>query len=749
MSAQSGGPDGAISLAKGTLEIQRAVDEFTSKAVREIDVCFDRQSLEAMTKWGELAKILDKGRASGFRIRYLTEVTKENESHFRELAGRVELRHLDGATGNFIISDGQEYVGPLITERGKVGQLIYSNARPLIEQHRLQFDGLWEKAVPAETRLRELSGESPPVVTRLVEGETDILQSLEKSLEASDELVGCFTVGGLETILESLPGALEGVVKRKKGEHGGIRWVTSLEGTDAPTLERCLRMGIAVRHTSKLPPLNFFCSANALVASIQAERQGLSMRNVLTSNEPAYVNHFRLVFEEIWKNGVDGEKRLIELNEGQERSEVETIQNARESMKIAWQLALPAKEVLMLFSSPQAFLRQMKSDTADAMRKVLANPQTRVRLLVPEDESVLQTVEGVKGSLPRVEIRTMNKNLKTKISILVIDRCKTMVFETKNDDSDDLYESLGITAFTESRSLGESFATIFDGIWKQAELYEQLEIHDKMQRDFVNIAAHELRTPVQAIINYAELARSNADNKEEYYDKLLRSVFRLHKLTEDILDAARIESKTLRLNKEAFLLNEVLRSTLDEQRRSAAKKGLKLRLEQPQPVYIFGDKSRVSQVLANLLINAVKFTDSGSIKVAAQFDKKNWKALVRVSDTGIGIEKSMVPLLFARFNARSESGTGLGLFISKSIIEAHGGKIWVEKSEPGRGSTFTFELPVSTAVTPPSKGAAMYRSRLDYPHVSAGGEEGLLPRYDKRPSVDALEPRTGDPASAR
>jgi two-component system sensor histidine kinase VicK len=688
----------AISLVKGSSEIVDVLEKFSSRARGTIDICSDRQSLAAMVSSGELAKIIVRNSDPGFRVRYLTEITKENLSSSRELARNVEVRHLDGVTGNFAISDAREYVGPLVTEEGKLGQLIYSNAKPLFEQHRYLFDTLWERAEPAETRFGELSGDTPAVVTKLMMGESEILGSLKKVMEASDEFVGCTTMGALRSIIIELPNALEGVVKRKKTEAGGIRWVTSLEADDEFLVQRCLAMGIAIRHTNRLPPLSFGCSKVALVASIQQEGQGLSMRNVLTSNEPAYVNHFRLVFDEIWKNGVDAEKRMDELKKGLERSNVEIIQNAHESMTTAWQLAKSAKELLILFSTPHAFVRQVKGNGVEVMREAMRNPSTKVKLLIPEDESIEPFINTVKEKFPHVEIRTMNKSLKTKISILIIDRGKTMVFETKDDSREDLYESLGITAFTESKSLGESFATIFDGIWKQTELYEQLEIHDKMQRDFVNIAAHELRTPVQAIINYAELARSYEDNREEYYDKLLKSVLRLHRLTEDILDAARIESNTLRLNKEVFSLNEVLRTTVDEQRRAVTKKGLRLKLGQPEPVFVYGDKTRIGQVLANLLINAVKFTDHGSITVAAYHEKKEGKVIVRVSDTGMGIDKSIMPLLFARFIAKSESGTGLGLFISRSIIEAHGGRIWVEKSEPGKGSVFTFELPVSSTI---------------------------------------------------
>lgn len=702
MSGRTGKVEDAVELVKGTDQIEDALGEFFSRSKSQIDICSDTQSLPAMMKSREILKALNKGKRDNYRMRYLTEVTKENEVYSRELAQMVELRHLEGVTGNFAVSDQREYVGPITADDGKLGQLIYSDAKSLFEQHRFLFDALWERAEPAQARLAELRGERPVVQTRLMGGETEILRSMRKVMAASDELVGCTTVGVLRSLLEVFPEDLGGIVRRKKAASGGVRWVTSVEKEDGDVAMKCLEMGIELRHSSRLPPLSFECSGTALVASIQAEGQGLSMQNVLTSNEPAYVNHFRLVFEEIWKNGVDGKKRMDELSKGLESSNVEIIENAHESTKMAWQMVVSAGEILMMFSSPQAFMRQINADGYERLKETLSSSKAKIKLLIPDDEHILPVIETLKVTLPSVEFRVMNRSLKTKISILIVDRTKTMVFETKDDSKEDLYEALGISTYTESKSLAESYAIIFEGIWKQTELYEQLEIHDKMQRDFVNIAAHELRTPVQAIINYAELAKAYQDNREEYYDKLLKSVLRLHKLTEDILDAARIESRSLQLNKEVFLLNEVLRTAIDEQRRSAAKKDLRLYFEQPEPVFIFGDKTRIGQVLANLLINAVKFTDEGSVRVAARLDKKQGKVVIRVVDTGIGIERSLLPHLFARFMAKSQSGTGLGLFISKSIIEAHGGKIWVERTEVGKGSTFTFELPVSATI--PARG---------------------------------------------
>jgi two-component system, OmpR family, sensor histidine kinase VicK len=703
--------DRTLELVKGSSAAEEVLSKFMSKARVEIDICSDKQGLGAMFHSEALRSVLTRAKKDRLKVRYLTDITADNAEDSRELARLVEVRHLDGVTGNFAISDAKEYVGPLVTDGNSLGQVIYSNAKPLFDQHTYLFDTLWRRAVPAEARLGELAGGPAPGQTRLIGGE-ERFEALRKVLKGSDTLMACTTVGALRTFLEALPDELSEVVQKRKGpEMGGVKWVTSIGTGDTLVVAKCLRMGIQIRHTGRLPPISFECSPNVLVASIQKEGQGLSTQNVLLSTEPAYVTHFKLVFDEIWRNGVDGKKRVEEVQKGLESSNVEIIQNAKESMKAAWQMAKTAKEVLMIFSTPQAFVRQINFEGAAEMKNALSGASTKVKLLVPEDEIIVPILENVRGLLPNVEIRTMNKSLKTKMSILIMDRSKTMVFETKDDSREDLYESLGITAFTESKSLGESFATIFDGIWKQTELYEQLEMHDRMQRDFVNIAAHELRTPVQAIINYAELAKDYQQDRDEYYGKLLKSVLRLHKITEDILDAARIESKTLHLNKEVFPLNEVLKSAVDEQKQSAAKKNLKLRLEQPEPVYLFGDKTRISQVLANLLINAVKFTEEGSVTVTAKLDKRQGNIAIRVTDTGIGIDKSLMPHLFARFMAKSQSGTGLGLFISKSIIEEHGGRIWVEKSEVGKGSTFAFELPISNTIA--TRGRAQSNAPVD------------------------------------
>ena len=277
-----------------------------------------------------------------------------------------------------------------------------------------------------------------------------------------------------------------------------------------------------------------------------------------------------------------------------------------------------------------------------------------------------------------------------------MDRRKSMVFETNDDAKEDLYEAVGLATYTESKSIAASYATIFESIWRQTELYEQLKVHDTLQKDFINIAAHELRTPVQAIINYAELAIADRGQREKYYDRLLNSVKRLQKLTEEILDAARIESGNLRLSNEVFSMTQVVAEVLAEEESGIRNKKLEIVfIPDKREIELYGDKARIARVIHNIVGNAAKFTEEGRITVTTRLDEKSEEAVVSVADTGQGIDLGILPKLFSRFVAKSESGTGLGLYLSKNIVEAHGGKIWAENNSGGKGATFSFTIPVS------------------------------------------------------
>ena len=237
-----------------------------------------------------------------------------------------------------------------------------------------------------------------------------------------------------------------------------------------------------------------------------------------------------------------------------------------------------------------------------------------------------------------------------------------------------------------------------------ASANKQLEIHDNMQKEFINVAAHELRTPIMPILGEAELIENDISDSDyakvskEQISSIIRNAKRLDRLAADILDVTNIEGKSLKLNKASFDIDEILSELITEYSRQiegdiAKNKKLKI-LYEPIHAKIFADKYRITQVISNIINNAIKFTDQGVITIIGKVNSTELS--VQISDTGKGIDHEIISRLFDKFVSRSEQGTGLGLFISKNIIESHGGTIIGFNQENGTGATFIFTLPLNS-----------------------------------------------------
>jgi signal transduction histidine kinase len=267
---------------------------------------------------------------------------------------------------------------------------------------------------------------------------------------------------------------------------------------------------------------------------------------------------------------------------------------------------------------------------------------------------------------------------------------------------------IGISTYSNSKPTVLSYLSIFETLWRQTELFEQLKQADILKTEFINIAAHELRTPTQTIIGYCEMINIFPEKKDEYINPIKRNSERLYKLTQDILEVSRIESNSLKLEIEKIELNEIINETvIDFIRRplSINNKDVKINFNPSNnnhhqtPLFVYADKNRIQQVIFNLLDNASKFTEKGEITISIIVEEKdgnnnnNNNITIRIQDTGKGIDSEILPRLFKKFATKSERGTGLGLYISKNIIEAHGGMIWTEKTSNGKGAIFVFTLP--------------------------------------------------------
>jgi signal transduction histidine kinase len=240
---------------------------------------------------------------------------------------------------------------------------------------------------------------------------------------------------------------------------------------------------------------------------------------------------------------------------------------------------------------------------------------------------------------------------------------------------------------------------------------KQLKVHEKMQREFINIAAHELRTPVQPILGLSAvlLSRMKEGSEERILLNIIsRNAKRLAGLAENILDATRIESQLLKLKKERLNLNDVILDCINDMTANkdysdySSKNDVEvLHQIQKDTFVVEADKARISQVISNLLGNAIKFSPQHGGRISIKSEKEEIdgrnksQVIVSIKDNGTGIGPDIFPRLFSRFTSKSSSGTGLGLFISKKIIEAHGGRIWARNNQGEKGATFSFSLPLN------------------------------------------------------
>jgi signal transduction histidine kinase len=320
-------------------------------------------------------------------------------------------------------------------------------------------------------------------------------------------------------------------------------------------------------------------------------------------------------------------------------------------------------------------------------------------MLVPSDEHVKETIEKLRVEYPRIDFRIYEQGLNSRITIVLVDKRECMIVETKDDTKEDAYAAVGLSVYSNSKSIVVSYASIFESLWRQTELYQQLKIHDKMQKEFINITAHELRTPVQSLLLLTEFLYSRVQDIEEHnlLDSAVKNVKRLQRLSNDILDVTRIESQSLELNKKQFKLNDVILDVMTDMKSQIVNNKVELSsYKSTHDIFVNADKERIIQVISNLLNNAIKFTEEGIIFVSTKVKENRKKEVfVTIKDTGQGIHPDILPRLFLKFASKSFQGTGLGLFISKSIVEAHGGKIWAENNSDGKGATFTFSLPTN------------------------------------------------------
>ncbi|HEY6657599.1 MAG TPA: HAMP domain-containing sensor histidine kinase [Nitrososphaeraceae archaeon] len=429
----------------------------------------------------------------------------------------------------------------------------------------------------------------------------------------------------------------------------------------------------------------------------------------------------QFISDPFWDKTIPTEEEINEINHELKKPDIRVINNPEEALKTADQLIKTAKnEILLLFSSANALFRRLiRADGLTTMRELIqAQKEIKIRILTPFDEKISDLVNDLK-KFSNIDLKFLAEPLHLKVTIAVVDRSHSMAVELVNDDVDNSIDAMGLSTYSNSKSTVLYYVSIFESLWKQAdiykkaeELYDQLKYKNETQRQFLNIAAHELRNPIQPILGLAEVMLSNKNLNVIQQEELLRIIInnakKLHFLTNNLLDVARIDENLFSLELQEFdivgLANEVIKEVRNQ---ITNNRKIQINLQcTEKSLHVIGDKIRLNQVFLNLINNAIKYTDEGDILVSIKRGNNNGNnsnsnnnendtvALVQIIDKGLGIQEDIKQKLFSKFTKGKKVGTGLGLFICKNIVESHGGNIWAENN-PDKGATFSFTIPTT------------------------------------------------------
>jgi len=445
------------------------------------------------------------------------------------------------------------------------------------------------------------------------------------------------------------------------------------------------------------------------------------LTQVFYSNAFEVVRQGQYIFDTFWDKAIPAGQRIKEIEEG---IEPEIIKNIRDPTKIHYQyidiLKSAKKEIMLIVPTTNTLKCQDKIGILRLLkRSVISNRNLSIRILTPlsknmeYNNALKKNIFSLSSLSPCIQVRNIEEidsAAAAAIStIIIIDRKESFVIEIKDNSKETFGEAIGFATYSNSKPTVLSYISIFESFWLQTEIYKKVKETEQMQKDFINIAAHELRTPIQPILGFVEILKYKAkdENQKELLNIVSRNAKKLKQLTEDILQVSKIESQSLQLHKEYFNLNELVKNIIHDFKNQINKENkhiIKLELKtNEKEIIINADKSKVNQVIYNLLNNAVRFTikkekyneATNNGKISITIESKGNQVTITVKDNGQGIDEEILPKLFTKFATKSETGgTGLGLYISKSIVEQHGGRIWTEINRGiDKGAVFKFSLP--------------------------------------------------------
>ena len=428
-----------------------------------------------------------------------------------------------------------------------------------------------------------------------------------------------------------------------------------------------------------------------------------------------FIGNTQFVFDTFWDKAIPTSDEIQEIkNNNSSKPSLKVIENPEEAIRTAINLVQSAEdEVLLLFSSANAFDRRMVlGDGFRTLQRLQDKTKgnIKLRILTPFDKKIGDAASRLMAK--GVHIKYLPEALYLTVTFLIVDRKFSMTAELVNDYTEIPAESLGISTFSDSKSTVLYYISMFENLRKQSDLYEQVEnLYDQLKKtnetqiQFIQETAHEIQNPIQSILGLAEVILSNKNLDVGHIDDLIKIIIKNAKkiklLTNNILEAARIESHLLTLDMKEFDLVELVKDLLKDLKNQIQNEKINLKINlilkcKEESILIVADKLRLNQVFLNIINNAIKVVpqEEGEIIVFLERQDDN-TILVSITDDGPGIPSNIKDKVFTKFVTGSKSGTGLGLYICKNIIEKHGGKIWAE-SNKNKGANFNFTIPMTT-----------------------------------------------------
>ncbi len=717
-------------------KILHKIIEIFSLTNESLDGCMDNMDLSVHVLVEPLWDGLCHLKAKGVNLRIITEMTNQNISYVEKMMRVTEVRHMDGIRSNFKIVDGKKCLLYVISlENSPSSHSIISNVGEMVDAQRYLFETLWDKAIPAEEKMKEMEcghiNEKTDISFGIESATTTILNILHNSQQemniCADKSWPSVAMG-----VEVFRLAMFDIIDR----HSQSRFITEITKDNINFCKELLKVG-KLRHLEGVKG-NFAVSEKEYIASATM-REAQLLVQVTYSNVKAVVESHQYLFETLWNKAIPAEQKIKEIEEGIDPVRIEVVYDSIRTKNLYVEMIENASsEIMVLFPTANGFIGQEKAGIIQLLRQAVEKRHIKVRILMPAHSSVLiqqhSQTPPKDDSLPGdhdldrfLSIRHIQPLVDSAqiSSILVTDKKHSLVVELKDDANTIFEEAIGLSTYSNSKPGVLSYVAIFENLWLVTELYEHirnvneelqkanehLKINDKMQKEFINIAAHELRTPTQAILSFADLLPLYPDNKELGI-MIQRNAKRLQRLIKDILDVTKIESQQLILRKGTVNIHDLCYLIQDygqQLEKLNTKKIIKLFSQFPEEknVSLIADKERLLEVISNIMDNAIKFIEKeGSIYFHVKVEEtennddndfaNGSHVLITIKDTGVGISEEIFPRLFTRFASKSINGTGLGLYISKSIIEAHGGMIWAENNKNGNGATFTIRLPLNT-----------------------------------------------------